>query len=38
MTWSKDEKDGPRGYHHGNLKEALLRAAQELIAPKATSE
>jgi AcrR family transcriptional regulator len=25
---------GPRGYHHGNLKEALLRAALELIAQK----
>ncbi len=34
MSWSKDEKDGPRGYHHGNLKEALLRAALELIAQK----
>jgi AcrR family transcriptional regulator len=34
MNWSKDEKDGPRGYHHGNLKEALLRAALELIAQK----
>jgi AcrR family transcriptional regulator len=34
MTWSKEEKDGPRGYHHGNLKEALLRAALELIAQK----
>jgi len=34
MTWSKDEKDSPRGYHHGNLKEALLRAALELIAQK----
>jgi AcrR family transcriptional regulator len=34
MTWSKDDKDGPRGYHHGNLKEALLRAALELIAQK----
>ncbi len=33
MSWSKDEK-GPRGYHHGNLKEALLRAAIELIAQK----
>ena len=28
MSWSK----GPRGYHHGNLKEALIRAALELIA------
>jgi len=34
MTWSKEDKDGPRGYHHGNLKEALLRAALELIAQK----
>jgi AcrR family transcriptional regulator len=30
MTWSKDS----RGYHHGNLKEALLRAALDLIAQK----
>jgi AcrR family transcriptional regulator len=34
MTWSKDDKEGTRGYHHGNLKEALLRAALELIAQK----
>jgi AcrR family transcriptional regulator len=34
MSWSKEERDGPRGYHHGNLKEALLRAALELIAQK----
>jgi AcrR family transcriptional regulator len=34
MSWSKDDKDSPRGYHHGNLKEALLRAALELIAEK----
>jgi AcrR family transcriptional regulator len=38
MTWSKDEpKDEraePRGYHHGNLKETLIRAALELIAQK----
>lgn len=34
MSWSKDEKDSPRGYHHGNLKEALLSAALELIAQK----
>jgi AcrR family transcriptional regulator len=34
MNWSKDEREGPRGYHHGNLKEALLRAALELIAEK----
>jgi len=34
MSWSKDDEGGPRGYHHGNLKEALLRAALELIARK----
>ena len=35
MSWSKDNRSGgPRGYHHGNLKEALLRAALELIAKK----
>jgi AcrR family transcriptional regulator len=34
MNWSKEDKEGPRGYHHGNLKEALLRAALELIAQK----
>lgn len=30
MSWSKT----PRGYHHGNLKEALMRAAMDLIAQK----
>lgn len=30
MSWGKRE----RGYHHGNLKEALVRAALELIAEK----
>jgi AcrR family transcriptional regulator len=37
MTWSKDapgERDEPRGYHHGNLREALIGAALELIAKK----
>src|SRR5947209_11338005 len=35
MSWSKDdEKAGNRGYHHGNLKEALVSAALELIAKK----
>jgi AcrR family transcriptional regulator len=29
MTWRKDE---PRGYHHGDLREALIRAALDLIA------
>jgi AcrR family transcriptional regulator len=33
MSWSKQSR-GERGYHHGNLKEALLRAALELIAKK----
>jgi len=33
MSWSKDDR-GPRGYHHGNLREALIRAALELIAQK----
>jgi AcrR family transcriptional regulator len=32
MRWSKD--DGRRGYHHGNLREALIRGALELIAAK----
>ena len=32
MNWSR--QDGPRGYHHGNLKEALIRAALELFAKK----
>jgi AcrR family transcriptional regulator len=31
MSW---HGKGPRGYHHGNLKEALVRAALELIAQK----
>ena len=30
MNW----RGGPRGYHHGNLKEALINAALELIAKK----
>ena len=34
MNWSKEGRGGPRGYHHGNLREALLRAALELIARK----
>src|SRR5512132_4187842 len=32
MYWGRDS--GPRAYHHGNLKEALVRAALELIAEK----
>jgi AcrR family transcriptional regulator len=34
MRWSRDNRSGPRAYHHGNLKEALIRAALELIAQK----
>src|ERR1700755_3363309 len=38
MPWSKDDERGrARGYHHGNLKEALLRAALDLIAQKGPS-
>lgn len=33
MSWRK-QGDGPRGYHHGNLKEALIRAALDLIKEK----
>jgi len=35
MSWNKDH--GPRGYHHGNLREALIRAALDLIAQKGPS-
>ena len=34
MSWRKDQGRGERGYHHGNLKEALLQAALGLIAEK----
>ena len=36
MGWSRDEDSGSgrRGYHHGNLREALVRAALDLIAQK----
>jgi len=35
MSWSKrDRGKGRRGYHHGNLPEALMKAALELIAEK----
>ena len=33
MSWTRQGR-GARGYHHGNLKEALIRAALELIAEK----
>jgi AcrR family transcriptional regulator len=32
MKWGR--RSEPRGYHHGNLKEALVRAALDLIAEK----
>ncbi len=31
MAWKKPE---PRGYHHGNLREALIKAARDLIKEK----
>jgi AcrR family transcriptional regulator len=40
MSWSgrrgadEADRDGRRGYHHGNLREALVRAALDLIAQK----
>ena len=33
MSWG-DSSGGRRGYHHGNLREALIRAALELIGQK----
>ena len=35
MIWKSDQ--GSRGYHHGNLKEALIQAALDLIAAKGPS-
>ena len=34
MSWRKEGRRPERGYHHGNLKEALLQAALGLIAEK----
>ncbi|HSY56985.1 MAG TPA: TetR/AcrR family transcriptional regulator [Bradyrhizobium sp.] len=34
MSWRKEQGRNERGYHHGNLKEALLQAALDLIAKK----
>jgi len=34
MDWSKREPGARRGYHHGNLREALVRAALDLIGEK----
>jgi AcrR family transcriptional regulator len=33
MSWKGREREA-RGYHHGNLREALIQAARELIAEK----
>src|ERR1700742_3476196 len=34
MSWRKEHSRAERGYHHGNLKEALVQAALDLIAQK----
>src|SRR5579884_425263 len=34
MSWSDQGPGGRRGYHHGNLREALIQAALDLIARK----
>ena len=34
MSWRKEQRRSERGYHHGNLKEALVQAALDLIANK----
>src|SRR5471032_3223331 len=34
MSWRKEQSRAERGYHHGNLKEALVQAALDLIAEK----
>ncbi len=34
MSWSGHGRGGRRGYHHGNLREALVAAALDLIARK----
>src|SRR6476620_11648295 len=34
MSWSGQGPGGRRGYHHGNLREALIQAALDLIAEK----
>lgn len=34
MSWKRNNPDPPRGYHHGNLKEELVRAALGLIGEK----
>src|SRR6188508_2237262 len=34
MSWSGHGRGGRRSYHHGNLREALVNAALDLIASK----
>ena len=34
MSWHEHGRGGRRGYHHGNLREALIEAALELIGAK----
>ena len=34
MSWHKGGGRGRRGYHHGNLREALIGAALDLISQK----
>ena len=34
MRWSEQGPGQRRGYHHGNLREALIEAALDLIARK----
>ena len=34
MSWERQGPGSRRGYHHGNLREALIAAALDLIAPK----
>jgi AcrR family transcriptional regulator len=34
MSWYRHGRGGRRGYHHGNLREALMDAALDLIAEK----
>ncbi len=33
MSWKRNDRE-ERGYHHGNLREALIQAARELIKEK----
>ncbi|MBA2126501.1 TetR family transcriptional regulator [Hyphomicrobium methylovorum] len=37
MDWDEGTRGARRGYHHGNLREALMKAALELISAKGPS-